>query len=108
MELYTDGKNPKKKKSKNKQSEDMNEEEEESSPEKEESKSPRGLHDQIEYNDKPNEVFYFTNRLEIGKHSVYPNLEATMQHLNDPKPEEEKESMFDGMKKKMFTSNRDS
>lgn len=30
-----------------------------------------------------------------------------MQHLNDPKPEEDRDGMFDGMKK-MFTSNRDS
>lgn len=38
---------------------------------------------EVKYKDKPNEVLYFTNRLEIGMDSVYEKLEYDSHILNE-------------------------
>ena len=44
----------------------------------------------IKYKDKPNEVLYFTNRLEIGMDSVYEKLETSSHILNETESFKEK------------------
>ena len=40
--------------------------------------------DQLEFKPLPDEVLYFTSRLEIGKESVYRKLEKCTHFLNNP------------------------
>ena len=37
---------------------------------------------EVYFNDRPNEVLFFTNRLEIGEESVYEKLEISSHPLN--------------------------
>ena len=53
--------------------------------------------DEIMYAHKPSEVLYFTNRLEIGKNSVYDKLETCSHQLHNTRgpATEEKKTIFD-------------